>query len=170
VVKGCKILQDSHKNVSTIWRKLLHKGRCINGWKGSKAAEQACWWRPLRPSDHEWWTVFKKLMLWFKRIHGLLLLMWPMSWISAVDLYIPSSTRASDTTCARWVPKQLTHEHKHACNFCSNGLSQAIKPGCTIINLQVSKHGVETNVITQEQEIQKCAFCKQSDIDSILGP
>jgi hypothetical protein len=50
--------------------------------------------------------------------------------------------------CARWVPKQLTYEHKWVCNFCSyilrkdklscNGLSQAIKHRFTIMNLQAN--------------------------------
>jgi hypothetical protein len=33
----------------------------------------------------------------------------------------------------------------------------------------MSKLGLETH-ITQDEEIQKCAFCWQSDVDAVLGP
>jgi hypothetical protein len=73
---------------------------------------------------------------------------------------------------ARWVPKQLTDEHKQK-NMCAiffsnimkerfscNRLSQVMRHGCTTITCkQTSKHGVETHVITKGQEIQKCALC-----------
>jgi hypothetical protein len=34
---------------------------------------------------------------------------------------------------------------------------------------KMSKHLEETYVIIQDQDIQKCAFYRQSDIDAILG-
>jgi len=41
--------------------------------------------------------------------------------------------------------------------------------GSTTMNLQanISKH--EAKHITQDQEIEKCAFCRQSDVDAVLG-
>jgi hypothetical protein len=33
----------------------------------------------------------------------------------------------------------------------------------------MSKHRVETHIITQGQEIQKGTLCWQSDIDAVLG-
>jgi hypothetical protein len=71
---------------------------------------------------------------------------------------------------ARWVPKQLTDEHKHAYNFCSsitkerlscNVLSQVMKRVCTTMNVQANTKAWSGNTssITQDDEIQKCAFC-----------
>jgi len=34
---------------------------------------------------------------------------------------------------------------------------------------QTPKLVVETHIIAQDQEIQKCAFCQQSDTDAVLG-
>jgi hypothetical protein len=31
------------------------------------------------------------------------------------------------------------------------------------------KHGVEIHVMAQDQEIQNCAFCWQSDVHTVLG-
>jgi hypothetical protein len=45
-----------------------------------------------------------------------------------------------------------------------SGLSQAMKHGCSN-----SEREVETHVIAQDREIQKCAFCRQSDVDAVLG-
>jgi hypothetical protein len=42
-----------------------------------------------------------------------------------------------------------------------NGLSQVMKQWCATINLQAN--------ITQDQEIQRCTFYWQSDIDAVLG-
>jgi hypothetical protein len=71
------------------------------------------------------------------------------------------------------------HAWKHACNVCSstvkerlscNRSSQAVKHGCTTMNLQaVSKHGEEIHIITKEKEIQKCAFYEKSDVNTSLG-
>jgi len=38
----------------------------------------------------------------------------------------------------------------------------------TTVNLHTSDYGVESH-ITQDQEIQECAFCQQSDVDTTLG-
>jgi hypothetical protein len=60
--------------------------------------------------------VLNELMLWSKRTDILLSLIQSSSWTSAVDLHIPSSMRTSGIKlCARWVPKQLTDEHRQAC-------------------------------------------------------
>jgi len=74
------------------------------------------------------------------------------------------------------------HTWKCACNFCSsimkkervfcNRLSQVMKLGCTTMNLEaniIAWHGVEIHITTQDHGIQKCAFCQQSDVDTILG-
>jgi hypothetical protein len=34
---------------------------------------------------------------------------------------------------------------------------------------KMSKHSVETHIITCNQEIQNCAFCQQSDVDAVSG-
>jgi hypothetical protein len=31
------------------------------------------------------------------------------------------------------------------------------------------KHGVESHAIAKDKEIPKCAFCQQSDVDTVLG-
>jgi hypothetical protein len=87
--------------------------------------------------------------------------------------------------CARWVSEQLTDEHKWAhMETCLHSCSNIVKE-CLFLQLLVTlnetwvhqyesaskcqKHGMETHVITQNQEIQKCAFCQQSDVDAVLG-
>jgi hypothetical protein len=40
-------------------------------------------------TTHEWWTMLNELMLWFKGRDGLLSLIKPLSWTSAMALDIP---------------------------------------------------------------------------------
>jgi hypothetical protein len=59
-------------NASKIHRRILaqYEGRCTNGWKGSKLAEQASsmktTWAGQPP--HEEHTILTKLMFWFRRM------------------------------------------------------------------------------------------------------
>jgi hypothetical protein len=36
------------------------------------------------------------------------------------------------------------------------------------LQANIKKHGVETHIITLDQETQKCTFCWQSNVDSVL--
>jgi hypothetical protein len=50
-----------------------------------------------------------------------------------------------------------------------NGLSQAMKHGCTTMNLLSKCQSMGWKHVTaQDQEIQKCAFCWKSDVDTVL--
>jgi hypothetical protein len=44
-----------------------------------------------------------------------------------------------------------------------------MKHGYTNLHLQATVKAWNGNVINQYQEIQECAFCWQSDVDSVLG-
>jgi hypothetical protein len=73
------------------------------------------------------------------------------------------------------------HAWKRACNFCRdtmkkarlsfNGLLQAMQHRCTTMNLQadVKTWSGSTRHHPRPQEILKCAFCRQSDVDAVLG-
>lgn len=48
--------------------------------------------------------------------------------------------------------------------LCS-GLSQTVEHECTAMKMQINViYGAETHFITQDQELQNCAFCQQSDV------
>jgi hypothetical protein len=74
----------------------------------------------------------------------------------------------SHRICAMWVPNRLTDEHKEERSVYRdikrkkrhfrNGLSQVMIQGCNIMNMLAK-------VITQDQKIEKCAFCQQNDVD-----
>jgi hypothetical protein len=79
-----------------------------------------------------------------------------------------------DKICGRWVPKQLTDEHRQrhmfkcVCNFCSdtvkerlscNGLSQAMKYRYTTVNLK-------ENVKVQNGNIHHCPGTRNSSVAS----
>jgi hypothetical protein len=71
------------------------------------------------------------------------------------------------------------HAWKRACNFCNDivkerlfysGLSRAIKQGSTTHEPPSKHQSMEWKQIrAQEQEIQKCAFCRKNDVDVVLG-
>jgi len=86
--------------------------------------------------------------------------------------------------CARWVPKYLTDEHRWAhlemCMqflqwYCEEGevfLHQIVTDEAWLLHYRpVNQHqSVEwKDVIIQDQEIKKCAFFWQSDVDAVLG-
>jgi hypothetical protein len=113
------------------------------------------------------WTVDKvnDLMVWFKRTDRLLSLTQVTSWTSVVDLHIPSSTRAMGIT-------------KFVQGGCTSSLQMSTNGHCHMWwNMGVplwngkpmSKHGMETYVTAQDQEIQQCAFCWKSDVHAVLG-
>jgi hypothetical protein len=97
-----KTIQDSQKNVRTMRRKLQHAKEIVPMCgKGYRVAELASLMtaRHVRPL-HEWQTVLKELILWFKTTDGLLSRTQPIGLTWAVDLHIPPSTRTSDITWA----------------------------------------------------------------------
>jgi hypothetical protein len=70
----------------------------------------------------------------------------------------------------RCILKQLTDEHNWACMgtcFPAMDCHRQCKSTPLSIYKQMSEHGVEAHITTQE--IQKCAFCRQSDVDTVLG-
>jgi len=158
----------------------LCKGRCTNVWKGSEVAEQVlvmtAW---AVQSLHEQWTMLNELMLWFKRTDGLLSLIQVTSWTS-VDLHIPASKRTSDITkfvqdgCQSSLQISTNrYTWKCACNFCSNIMKEAflqwVKHECNTESACKHQSMESKNITTQDQKIQKYAFCWQSDIDTVLG-
>jgi hypothetical protein len=64
---------------------------------------------------------------------------------------------------------------EHECIACGNtlvrkmllcsGLSQTVEHKCTAMKMQINViYGAETHFITQDQELQNCTFCQQSDV------
>jgi hypothetical protein len=132
--------------------------------------------------------MLNKLMLWFKGTERLLSLAQP----TKLDIRCGSaySNNHEDLgyhkTCARWVPKQLTDEHRWTLcgnvraifavtswrrrDFPAMDCHKQWNMGAPLGTCkQTSKHGVEVYIITHDQGIQKCAFCWPSDIDTALG-
>jgi hypothetical protein len=189
IVKQCSVIPFLwlegviHRITSAQYGKtVLHKRRCTIGWKPSKVADKCHWWRLLRLSDHKQHTVLNKLC------SGLRVGTYYCHWYSLQvghqlwnHLFHHPQHLGYHKICAGWLPKQLTNGQvwKCACNFCSNimkkrlssnELSQMMKQGAPPWTCkQMSKHVVETCIIAQDQEIQKCAFCQQNDVNTILG-
>jgi len=150
VVRGGKTLWDWQKNESTIQRRVLHKGKCTNGWKGNKLAEQ----EPMMMSWaiqplHKWWTMLNKLMIWFKMTdcchQNRQKLDMSCGSIYSID---HEGLRPSQNLCK--VDAKTAYKWELACmetwwNICSNimnkerlscnGLSRVTKHGCTTVNL-----------------------------------
>jgi hypothetical protein len=76
------------------------------------------------------------------------------------------STNRHALKCAYNFCSDIMKKERHSCNR----QPHAMRHGCTLWTCkQTSKHGVETHVITQDQEIYKCAFCRQSEVGAVLG-
>jgi len=87
--------------------------------------------------------------------------------------------------CSRWVPKQLSDDHKHARQtICQEHLDCHAHEGDAFLHQIVTgdeswvydnepeskrKHAVEAPVISGQQKIQDTGFCWESHADHLLG-
>jgi hypothetical protein len=176
VVRGGKTLWDSQMNATTVWRKLCYAKEGIPmGEKVPRFQNKHCWSGHLTTSGVTDIVEQANTLVWNNR------------WITVtniadkLDISCGSGIRYHKI-CVWWVPNQLTDEHKWAHvktrtqffqQYCEerevcNGLSQWWNMDAPLWTCkQTWNHEVEAHIMTQDQKIQNCAFCQQSD-DTVL--
>jgi hypothetical protein len=182
------VVKDSYKNVSTIWRKLLCKGRCTNGWKYSKVPEQALlmettWaiWPHFTNDSVEWVDalVHEDRQITVTDIANKLdISFWSSYSIIHEDLRF-------HRICARWVPTQLTNEHRWTCvEMCMQSLQWCQKEKAflqwIVTGNEMWVHHYEPaskcqsvewkHIIPLVQEIQMCLLPAKWCFGTLMGP
>lgn len=177
VVRGDATLWNSQKDVSKYeescithmkvyqWMERFQSGRTI-------IATEDCSGHPTTS-----WTMdsVKIVNALVKRTDRLLSLIEVVRWTSAVGLHIASSMRALGITKFVQGGCQISI-NGHAMfgamlwggeGFCAVDCHRQWNMGATLWTCkQTSTHGVETQVIAQDEEIQKWPLCRRSDVDN----